>query len=75
MSQPYQATSFCQIPTQSLRPFYTGGPTAITKDGRYLISAMGEDAVVTDMNDGRVVKKIRGVSISQICEGYGHVSC
>lgn len=46
-----------------MKPFYTGGPSAITKDGHFLLTSMAQDLVITHVTSGILVDRIRGVSI------------
>lgn len=51
---------------RSIRPIYTGGPVLLTKDGRWLISTMGEEVMVTEVTTGLAVARVRGVSLKFI---------
>lgn len=59
--KPYNATSFAA--SSSLKPFYTGGPTAVTRDGKFLLTSMGQDLMITHVESGELLDRIRGVSI------------
>lgn len=48
---------------RSLKPIYTGGPAILTQDGQWLISTLGEEVQVTEVETGLPVARIRGVSI------------
>lgn len=46
----------------SIRPLYTGGPVALTRDGEWLVTTMGEGVLVTEVRTGRGVARVKGVS-------------
>ncbi|BEI94806.1 uncharacterized protein CcaverHIS019_0703870 [Cutaneotrichosporon cavernicola] len=52
-------TSFRASPN-SIRPLYTGGPVALTRDGQWLITTMGEEVLVTEVSSGRGVARVKG---------------
>ncbi|RSH79552.1 U3 small nucleolar RNA-associated protein 13, partial [Saitozyma podzolica] len=54
-------TSFRASP-RSIRPLYTGGPVLLTKDGKWLVSTMGEEVMVTEVSTGLSVARVRGDS-------------
>lgn len=56
---PYQTTF---EPTHTIQPIYTGGSVALDQNGRILATTLGEDALLTDLNTGRQLAKIEGVS-------------
>lgn len=47
---------------RSIRPIYTGGPVLLTKDGQWIITTMGEEALVTEVQTGLAIARIRGAS-------------
>lgn len=47
---------------RSIKPIYTGGPVVLTKDGRWLITTLGEEVAITEVETGLPVARIRGVS-------------
>lgn len=47
---------------RSIRPVYTGGPVLLTKDGQWIITTMGEEALVTQVQTGLAIARIRGAS-------------
>lgn len=49
-------------PQQVIQPIYTGGSVALDNSGRILATCLGEDALITDLNTGRQLAKIEGVS-------------
>ena len=42
-------------------PLYTGGPVAITSDGNRLVTCVGEEAVLTDVQAGTEICRFVGV--------------
>ncbi|TYJ52882.1 hypothetical protein B9479_006517 [Cryptococcus floricola] len=57
---------------RSIAPIYTGGPVLLTKDGQWLITTMGEEALVTEAQTGLAVARIRGdgTAISSLALSY-----
>ncbi|KAI9144700.1 WD40-repeat-containing domain protein [Paraphysoderma sedebokerense] len=51
-------TSFKAVKT--LKPIYTGGKASITHDGKYLISSIGEDINVMEIESGNDVHRLKG---------------
>ncbi|KIR81841.1 U3 small nucleolar RNA-associated protein 13 [Cryptococcus gattii EJB2] len=45
---------------RSIRPVYTGGPVLLTKDGQWIITTMGDEALVTQVHTGLAIARIRG---------------
>ncbi|WVO19648.1 uncharacterized protein IAS62_000938 [Cryptococcus decagattii] len=58
-SQKSLKTSFRPSP-RSIRPVYTGGPVLLTKDGQWIITTMGDEALVTQVHTGMAIARIRG---------------
>lgn len=56
---PYKTTF---EPEHTIRPIYTGGSVALDKTGRILATTLGEDVLLTDLNSGRDLARIEGVS-------------
>jgi len=56
---PYKTTF---EPAHTIQPIYTGGSVALDQSGRILATTLGEDALLTDLNTGRQLAKIEGVS-------------
>ncbi|KAJ5105485.1 hypothetical protein NUU61_002832 [Penicillium alfredii] len=46
--------------TRTLRPIYTGGSTALDASGRILLSCVGEDALILDMETGDQLASLEG---------------
>lgn len=40
---------------------YTGGPVAVTSDGNRLVTCIGEEAILTDVHEGREICRFAGV--------------
>lgn len=59
-----RADSSFRAAPNSIRPLYTGGPVALTRDGAWLITTMGEEVLVTEVASGRGVARVKGVSPS-----------
>lgn len=49
-------------PERTIQPIYTGGDVAIDRTGRVLATCLGEEAVLTDLNNGETLARIDGVS-------------
>lgn len=56
---PYKTTF---EPEHTIQPIYTGGSVALDQTGRILATTLGEDALLTDLNTGRELARIEGVS-------------
>ncbi|CAK9782155.1 WD40 repeat-like protein [Cutaneotrichosporon oleaginosum] len=52
-------TSFRASPN-SIRPLYTGGPVALTRDGQWLVTTMSEEVLITEVSTGRGVARVKG---------------
>lgn len=48
--------------SRTLRPIYTGGSTALDASGRLLVTCVGEDALVVDLETGDQLVSLEGVS-------------
>ncbi|EKM61674.1 uncharacterized protein PHACADRAFT_84777 [Phanerochaete carnosa HHB-10118-sp] len=66
-SRPKPKTSFKK--SRVIAPLYTGGPVAITSDGTRLATVVGEEAVLTDVREGREICRFAGdtESITSMC--------
>lgn len=53
--------------SRTLRPIYTGGSTALDASGRLLVTCVGEDAVVVDLETGDQLTSLEGVRFSDLC--------
>ena len=49
-------------PRHVIQPIYTGGSVALSQDGRVLASSLGEEVLLTDLNNGEHLARIEGVS-------------
>lgn len=47
--------------SRTLRPIYTGGSTALDASGRILLSCVGEDALIVDLEIGNQLTSLEGV--------------
>ena len=56
---PYQITFEVE---NTIEPIFTGGSVGLDRNGRILATTLGEDALLTDLNTGKVLAKIEGVS-------------
>jgi hypothetical protein len=48
---------------RTLQPIYSGGSIALSEDGRILAACLGEDALITDVTNGKELGRIEGVRI------------
>lgn len=61
-------------PARVIQPIYTGGPAALSADGRVLATCLGEDALLTDLSTGAFFARIEGVSYPfQVFSAYTDV--
>ena len=44
-----------------IAPLYTGGPVSVSHDGRMLATCVGEEAILTDLEEGRQIARFAGV--------------
>jgi U3 small nucleolar RNA-associated protein 13 len=49
-------------PSKVIQPIYTGGSVSLSHDGRALATVLGEEALLTDLNNGQHLARIEGVS-------------
>lgn len=47
--------------SRTIAPLHTGGPVAVTEDGTRLISCVGEEAILTDLEAGIEICRFVGV--------------
>ena len=45
-----------------IQPIYTGGDVELSNDGQILATCLGEDALLTNLNNGQTLARIEGVS-------------
>lgn len=48
--------------SRTIRPIYTGGSTALDASGRILLSCVGEDALIVNLETGDQLASLEGVS-------------
>ena len=46
---------------RTIQPIYTGGDVVLDNTGRFLVSCLSEDVVITDLNTGESLARIDGV--------------
>ncbi len=46
-----------------IQPIYTGGDVALDRQGRILVTCLGEDAVLTDLDTGQALGRVEGVGM------------
>jgi len=69
---PYQVTF---DPENTIQPIYTGGSVSLDHTGRILATPLGEDALLTDLNTGKQLAKIEGVSPSKLAYSRDLTDC
>ncbi|KAI4086840.1 MAG: hypothetical protein LQ344_007241 [Seirophora lacunosa] len=47
-------------PERVIQPLYTGGDVALQRSGHILVTCLGEEAVLTDLNTGRTLARAEG---------------
>ena len=47
-----------------IQPIYTGGSVALSEDGRILVSTLGEEAVISDLETGEQLGRLDSVRTS-----------
>jgi hypothetical protein len=50
--------------SRTLRPIYTGGSTALDATGRILLTCVGEDALIVNLDTGDQLASLEGVRAS-----------
>jgi U3 small nucleolar RNA-associated protein 13 len=60
---PSQALKTTFKPSRVIQPFYSGGVgcVALDRSGRILVTAYGDEAVITDIQSGAEIARIDGV--------------
>ncbi|KAI0033812.1 WD40 repeat-like protein [Vararia minispora EC-137] len=55
--------------TRTIGPLYTGGPVAVTTDGQFIVTCIGEEAVLTDLGRDLEICRFQGdtSSITSLC--------
>jgi U3 small nucleolar RNA-associated protein 13 len=48
-------------PSRVIQPIYTGGSVSLSEDGAVLATVLGEEALLTDLNNGRHLARVEGV--------------
>lgn len=48
-------------PGHIIQPIYTGGDVALEAEGQILVTCLGEDALLTDLNSGKLLARLEGV--------------
>jgi U3 small nucleolar RNA-associated protein 13 len=46
---------------RTIAPLYTGGPVSITQNGHWLVTCVGEQALLTDLQSGAEICRFAGV--------------
>ncbi len=49
-------------PAYVIQPIYTGGAVSLSQDGKVLATTLGEEALVTSLENGTHLARIEGVS-------------
>ena len=58
---PRAVTNITFEPDNVIQPIYTGGDVALDASGRILATCLGEEAILTDLNNGETLSRIEGV--------------
>ena len=48
-------------PDRIIQPIYTGGDVLLDREGRILVTCLGEEALLTDLRTGELLARIEGV--------------
>ena len=48
-------------PGHVIQPIYTGGDVALEAEGQILVTCLGEDTLLTDLNSGKLLARLEGV--------------
>lgn len=51
---------------RTLQPIYSGGSITLSEDGRILAACLGEDALITDVTNGKELGRLEGVSVKPL---------
>ena len=62
MSQRTKITTTYE-PEHVIQPIYTGGDVALDNGGRVLATCLGEEALLTNLNNGELLARIEGVCV------------
>lgn len=49
-------------PRRVIQPIYTGGSVGLSEDGKILATSLGEEALLSEMETGKHLARIEGVS-------------
>lgn len=60
---------------RSLGPLYTSGPITFTPDGSRIVTCVGEDVLLTDVETGTEICRFAGVSGVHVCMVISQISC
>ena len=52
-------------PESIIQPIYTGGDVSLDSSGRVLATCTGEEALLTDLGNGKLLTRIEGVSTAK----------
>jgi hypothetical protein len=58
---------------RTIAPLYTGGPVSITQNGLWLVTCVGEQALLTDLQHGTEICRFAGVpyyQYTQLCPHF-----
>ena len=58
-SRPKAITTFKA--DRSIQPIYTGGDAGLSSNGQVLVTCLGEEALLTDLNTGQLLARVEGV--------------
>lgn len=59
---------------RTIQPIYTGGDVGLSNDGRVLVTCLGEEALLTDVDTGQILARVEGVS-KRVLFAFGSVHC
>ena len=62
--------SFSFKKARAIAPLYTGGPVAITQDGLWLVTCVGEQAILTDLESGTEICRLSGVLVTSFNDHF-----
>lgn len=51
-------------PSRVIQPIYTGGSVALSQDGKILATCLGDEALLTRLDNGEHLCRIEGVSLA-----------
>ena len=58
-SRPKAITTFEVY--KSIQPIYTGGDVGLSRNGQVLVTCLGEEALLTNLNTGQLLARVEGV--------------